>query len=374
MTVSAAPYPWLKNYPPFADWAMPIPAAPVYSLLQTAVARFPNHPCLEFLGRRWSYTETGNAAKRAAAGFQKLGVTKGTRVGLLLPNTPYYVIAFFGIALAGGTVVNMNPLYAARELDSMVKDSQIDILVTMDLTITYPKAHSLLASTPLKKLVVCSMAAALPPLTGLMFNLFKRATVANVEEDDRQLWWDDLIDNKGDYKPVTIDPREDVAVLQYTGGTTGVPKAAMLTHANVVANARQVSAWYGGARLGEERFLAALPFFHVFAMTVILLTGLEFGAEIIMMPRFDLKECLKTIHKKRPTVFPAVPTIYTAINNAPDVDSYDLTSIKLCISGGAPLPVEVKRAFEAMTGAAWWWKATACPKRRRWSAPIPPWA
>jgi long-chain acyl-CoA synthetase len=350
-TASAPAYPWLKNYPRFAPWAMPIPAVPVYRLLENAVERFPDNTCLEFLGRRWSYRETGAMAKRAAAGFQKLGVGKGTRVGLLLPNTPYYPIAFFGIALAGGTIVNMNPLYAARELETMVKDSEIDILVTMDLSLTYPKAITLLETTGLKKLVVCSMAAALPPLSGLLFKLFKRSTVAAVSAGDRVILWDQLLDNAGTPTPVSIDPKTDVALLQYTGGTTGIPKAAMLTHANVTANARQVSSWYGAAEPGKEKFLAALPFFHVFAMTVVLLTGLEVGAEIIMLPRFDLKDCLKTIAKKRPTVFPAVPTIYTAINHAPETARYDLTSLKVCISGGAPLPAEVKRAFEALTGS-----------------------
>ena len=342
-------YPWLKNYPPFADWHMPIPEVPAYKLLEDAVAKFPNNPCMEFLGKRWSYAETGELAARAAHGFQKLGVTKGTRVALLLPNTPYYVAAYFGVLIAGGTVVNMNPLYAARELENMVTDSGAEFLVTMDLTAMYPKARTLLNNTPLKKLIVCSMAEALPFGTAVMFNLFKRSTVANVEEDDRQIWWDTLIDNDGDPTAVAIDPREDVAILQYTGGTTGVPKAAMLTHANITANARQVAVWFNGSSPGNERFLAALPFFHVFAMTVILLVGMEYGAEIIMMPRFDLQDCLKNIHKKRPTLFPAVPTIYTAINNAPNVKDFDLTSIKLCISGGAPLPVEVKKSFEDMT-------------------------
>ena len=342
-------YPWLKNYPPFAAWDMPIPQVPAFKLLHDAVARFPEHPCMEFLGKNWTYAETGELAAKAAVGFQKLGVTKGTRVALLLPNTPYYVAAFFGVLMAGGTVVNMNPLYAARELENMVKDSGAQFLVTMDLTAMYPKARTLLNNTPLKKLIVCSMAEALPFGTAVMFNLFKRKTVADVEEDDRQVWWDTLIDNDGEPAPVSIDPLEDVAVLQYTGGTTGVPKAAMLTHGNITANARQVAVWFNGAVPGDERFLAALPFFHVFAMTVILLVGLEYGAQIIMMPRFDLQDCLKNIDKKKPTLFPAVPTIYTAINNAPNVKDFDLTSIKLCISGGAPLPVEVKKNFEDMT-------------------------
>src|SRR6185503_2318891 len=192
---------------------------------------------------RWTYRETAALAARAAAGFQKLGVAKGTRVGLLLPNTPYYPIGYFGIALAGGIVVNMNPLYAVRELENMVKDSGIEILVTMDLTLTYPKGRTLLNNSSLKKLVVCSMAEALPTGTRLLFNLFKRSTVANVEEDDRQVWWDDLLDNDGKAALPTVDPKEDIAVLQYTGGTTGLPKGAMLTHANITANVRMVSSW-----------------------------------------------------------------------------------------------------------------------------------
>ncbi len=342
-------YPWLKKYPSFAPWNMPIPAAPAAQLLHDAVAKFPNNPCMEFLGKKWTYAETAKLAAQAAQGFQKLGVTKGTRVGLLLPNSPYYIAAFFGILMAGGTVVNMNPLYAAPELENMVKDSGAEFLITMDLNVMYPKARTVLNNTGLRKLIVCSMAEALPFATAVLFNLFKRGDVAAVEEDDRQIWWDDLIDNDGTPEPVAINPTEDLAVLQYTGGTTGVPKAAMLTHANITANARQVSSWFNNPDRGNERFLAALPFFHVFAMTVILLVGMEYGAEIIMMPRFDLKDCLKAIDKKRPTLFPAVPTIYTAINNTPDVGKYDLTSIKLCISGGAPLPVEVKKSFEERT-------------------------
>lgn len=350
MAADGVNYPWLKTYPSFAAWDMELPAAPVFSLLENAAKRFADRPALDFFGKQWTYAETAALAAQAAKGFQKIGVTKGTRVGLLLPNTPYYVAAYFGVLMAGGVVVNMNPLYAVRELETMVTDSGAEFLVTMDLTAMYPKARTLLNNTPLRKLVVCSMTEALPLGTAVLFNLFRRSTVANVAEDDRQIWWEDLVDNDGKPAPVAINPKEDLAVLQYTGGTTGLPKGAMLTHANITANARQVSCWYADPVLGEERFLAALPFFHVFAMTVALLCALEFGAQIIMMPRFELKDCLKKIHKKKPTFFPAVPTIFTAINSAPASKNYDLTSLKLCISGGAPLPIEVKREFEEVSG------------------------
>ncbi len=343
-------FPWLKHYPDYADWSMALPEAPVFKLLHDAVDKFPDNVCMEFLGREWTYAETGKMAAQAAKGFQDLGVGKDTRVGLLLPNSPYYIAAFFGVTMAGGTVVNMNPLYAARELEGMATDADIDVVVTMDLTAMYPKALKLLDTTSVKKLVVCSMSKALPLGTSILFNLFKRSTISDVEDGKRQVWWDELTDNDGTFTPADIDPRNDVAVLQYTGGTTGLPKGAMLTHANLTANARQVACWNSAPEYGSECFLAALPFFHVFAMTVILLCGLEYGARIVMLPRFDLKDCLKTIDRKKPTLFPAVPTIYTAINNAPNVESYDLTSLKLCISGGAALPVEVKRSFEKRTG------------------------
>jgi long-chain acyl-CoA synthetase len=343
-------FPWLKNYPGFADWSMPLPATPVFKLLHDAAGKFPQNVCMEFLGKQWTYTETRDLAHKAAKGFQELGVRKGTRVGLLLPNTPYYIAAFFGVTMAGGTVVNMNPLYTVRELESMAADAGIEVLVTMDLTAMYPKALALLSNTPVKKLVVCSMTQALPLGTSILFNLFKRSSVSEIGDDERQIWWEGLTDNDGIFSPVELDARNDVAVLQYTGGTTGLPKGAMLTHANLTANARQVACWSKDPECGSERFLAALPFFHVFAMTVVMLCGLEYGAEIIMMPRFELKDCLKTIDRKKPTLFPAVPTIFNAINHSPDVEKYDLTSLKLCISGGAPLPIEVKRAFEERTG------------------------
>jgi long-chain acyl-CoA synthetase len=342
-------YPWLKNYPPFVDWHAPIPQLPAYAGFLHAVRQYPDNLCLEFLGNWWTYEEVGHMAARAAKGFQNIGVTKGTRVALMLPNTHYYVVSYMGILMAGGTVVNVNPLYADRELEHLIKDSGADVLVTMDLEAMYPKARKILDLTKLKKLIVCSMTDALPMHKGALFKMFRRKTLADVKEDPLQMWFDELLENRGDFERVEIYPEADIAVLQYTGGTTGVPKAAMLTHANVSANTNQVARWHDKPQHGKERFLAALPFFHVFAMTVVMQVAFEYGAVIVMMPRFDLKECLKTIDKRKITFFPAVPTIFTAINNAPNLKKYDLTSIKLCISGGAALPVEVKKQFEAIT-------------------------
>ncbi|WP_448202508.1 long-chain-fatty-acid--CoA ligase [Azospirillum sp. sgz302134] len=341
---------WDRGYPPDVDWNASLPVLPVTALLDESAARFARHPFLDFMGKRTTYAEVAALVDRAAKGFQAIGVGKGVRVGLFLPNTPYYVVCFYAILKAGGTVVNFNPLYAERELQHQIADSGIDLMVTLDLAVLYDKMARMLAESRLKRLVVCAMADILPFPKNWLFPIVKRAEVARVPADDRHLTFRQLTANDGRPKPVAIDPKEDVAVLQYTGGTTGVPKGAMLTHANLTANAEQCRLWFVGARLGEERMLGVLPFFHVFAMTVVMNFSIRIGAEIVMLPRFDLDQVMETIHKKRPTLFPAVPTIYTAINHHKHLERFDLSSIRFCISGGAPLPVEVKEAFERATG------------------------
>lgn len=342
--------PWLASYPNFADWNMALAPEPAHAAFERSVAAYPNRICMEFLGRTWTYRETGMMVRAAAKGLQDLGVQKGDRIALMLPNTPYYIAMFHAVLLIGGVVVNVNPLYAQRELDVLARDAKPRMLVTMDLEAMYPKARVMVDDNDIEKIVLCSMTEILPWRKAVLFNIFKRKTLARVEDDDRQVWFEDLIENDANYVPASIDPENDIAVLQYTGGTTGIPKAAMLTHANISANAMQVAAWYDSAKIGEEKFLAALPFFHVFAMTVVLNTAMRYGAQIIMLPRFDLKDCLRAITNKKPTFFPAVPTIFTAINTFPEISKYDLSSIKVCISGGAPLPVEVKKAFERLSG------------------------
>ncbi|SMF67273.1 long-chain acyl-CoA synthetase [Azospirillum oryzae] len=352
-------YPWLASYPPTVDWAMPIPARPLTELLEGAVARHGDKPCLNFLGKRTSYRELGGLVDRAARGFQAIGVGKGTRVGLFLPNTPYYVIAFFAILKAGGTVVNFNPLYAERELIHQIGDSDIDLMVTLDLKLLYGKMARMLAETGLKRLVICRMADILPFPKNWLFPIAKRAEIAAIPRDDRHIPFARLIANDGRPTPVTIDAQEDVAVLQYTGGTTGVPKGAMLTHANLYANTIQCATWYaakerkpgeGGGEDGQERMLGVLPLFHVFAMTAVMNFGLHLGAEIVLLPRFELEQVMRTLQTERITLFPAVPTIYTAINHHKHLEKFDLSSIRFCMSGGAPLPLEVKEAFERTTG------------------------
>ncbi|SMH60546.1 long-chain-fatty-acid--CoA ligase [Azospirillum agricola] len=347
---SAGNRPWLAHYPAGIAWDQSFAPTPLHQLFEDAAKRYADRPCLDFLGRRYSYAEVLELVNRAARGFQDMGVGSGVRVGLCLPNSPTYVIAYYGVLKAGGTVVNYNPLYVERELEHQIEDSQTDIMVTLDLKQIYPRVALMLERTRLKTVVVCRMPTILPTVKGVLFRVLKRSEVAPITWDRRHVDFDALLANDGAVRPVRIDPLRDVAVLQYTGGTTGVPKGAMLTHHNLLANARQVAAWFPGMALGQERMLAVLPFFHVFAMTVILNMGLAAGAELVMLPRFETEQVLKTIARRKPTLVPGVPTMYKALLSHPRVGRYALTSIRYCISGGAPLPMELKRQFEQATG------------------------
>ena len=324
---------------------------PATALLDEAVARWPRRPCVDFLGAKWTYAQIGDLVDRAAAGFRRLGVREGMRVGLCLPNTPYSVIAWYGVLKAGGIVVNYNPLYVERELIHQVKDSGTTIMVTMDLEVIYPKVAALLGKTPLEKIVVCPMAGILPFPKNWLFRLLKGKDVAKIPADAVHVRFADLVRDKTPVATAPFDPATTVAVLQYTGGTTGVPKGAMLTHANLTANADQVAAWVpDGFLKGDPKMLGVLPLFHVFAMTVVMNFGIRLGSELILLPRFDLAQVMDVIEKKRPTIFPGVPTIYTALNGAAAKSKRDLTSIECCISGGAPLPADVRARFEELTG------------------------
>jgi long-chain acyl-CoA synthetase len=342
--------PWLAAYPANIDWGAEIPVKPLYALMDEAAERFATRCCIDFLDKRYSYREIGDLVNRAAKGLARLGVKRGVKVGLFLPNCPYAVIFYFGILKAGGTVVNFNPLYAERELANQITDSETEIMVTLDLKVLCDKLVPLAARTGLKKIIVCPMAAVLPFPKNIFFPIAKRKEIARLEANGRIVSSDELVANDGAFTPPAINPLTDIALLQYTGGTTGVAKGAMLSHANVTANAAQLLQWAPGRGAAQEKIVGVLPLFHVFAMTAVMNYAMLLGAEMILLPRFDLQQLLKVIEKKKPTVLAAVPTIYTAINNAKETPSTNLRSLKFCISGGAPLPVEVKHRFEGLTG------------------------
>ncbi len=328
---------------------VPQDAVPVAELLRTTAQTYGARPAIDFMGRQWSYAELDKLVDRAAVGLQGLGVVHGTRVGLCLPNTPYAVIFFFATLRAGGVVVNYNPLYVEREIVHAIQDSETEIMVTMDLALMYPKVAAAAAQTGLRHVIVCPMAGALPRLKGLLFPFARAKDLAQIAHDPMTIRYDALLRNNGQSKSVTINAN-DVAVLQYTGGTTGVPKAAALTHSNITSNCAQVIAGMGLTSYGAERVLGVLPLFHVFALNSVMILSVRSAALMILVPRFELQDLLATIARTKPTMFPAVPTIYTALVEAAAKQDVDLRSIKLCISGGAPLPVETRQRFIELTG------------------------
>lgn len=334
---------------------MDLSGRPLTELLDDAARDFPAKAAIVFKGKTTTYRELAEAVGQTAAGLQKIGVTKSTKVGLLLPNTPTFIIYYFAILKAGGTVVNFNPLYTIEELSFQARDSETRIIITHDLKALFGKVETLLANGVLQRAVVVPFAPLLPTATELLFKIFKRKEIADVAHSPvaAKVTMGPEIERSGaTLKPVAIAPDTDVAVLQYTGGTTGTPKGAMLTHTNLYVNAAQINAWASGLKYGEERVLGALPLFHVFAMTVVMNMAIAKAATIILMPRFQLDEALGLIHKEKPTMMPAVPTIFTAMLNHPKLKSFDMSSMKFCISGGAPLPLEIKLQFEELTGSS----------------------
>ncbi len=319
-------------------------------MLDASVRRFGSRNVLDFMGRTLTYAELGESVDRAARGLQDMGVVKGTRVALCLPNTPYYPILFFAILKAGGVVVNVNPLYVERELAHLLEDSGATIIATCDIAEIHARVLKVAGQMGVKHVITCPIAGALPTLKSIAYRIFKRAEIGHAPNDARHSTFDALLKAKGAPSPVPVSP-DEVAVLQYTGGTTGEPKAAMLSHANLVANADAMVVFVGGEQPHQDRVLGALPLFHVFALTTVLTYSIRTGAEMILMPRFELGALLKTIARTKPSYFPAVPTIYAAITTAAETQTIDLSSIHACISGGAPLPAEVRIAFEAATGA-----------------------
>jgi long-chain acyl-CoA synthetase len=342
--------PWASQYPTTVDWLLDIPVRPVHTLLDEAVAAFAERPFLDFFGRRQTYAQAARLIAKAALGFQRLGVRKGTKVGLLLPNSPYSVICYFAILKAGGTVVNYDPLCAERELIRQIEDSETDIMVTLDLTALYGKVAAARAKTNLRRIVICNMAQAFTVFRGLMFRLAHWGEVAKPSRSTGDVLFDELTENDGTYEEVEIAPLSDVAVIQYTGGTTGEPKGVMLSHQNIYANTCQNRAWFTRAEPGRERLLAIIPFSHSFGMTAVMNFAISLGGELVIFPRFDLKGMLRAITRKRVTILIGVPTLFHAINQCPEIKRYDLSSLKICISGGDTLPRAVQTKFVELTG------------------------
>lgn len=345
-------YPWEKHYPEGLNWHQEIEPQPLYSLLSESAERFASSPCTNFFGTRLTYEQIRQQVDQFAIALQRMGIKKRDRVGILLPNTPQFIIAYFAIAKVGAVIVNYNPLYTLSELSYQVRDSKTRIMITFNLRILFDKVSKLIHSTPLERAVVCDFAECLPKMKRTLFRVFKKREVATVMYGSTYLNYQTMLESAGRFKAVDIDPLRDVALVQYTGGTTGTPKGVLLSHQNVYSNSVQAGMWFTGLEEGGEKMAAVLPFFHVFAMNVVMNLGLLKGCEIILYPRLDLNALLKDIQRYSITLLPGVPSLFAAISNHQNLDKYNLRTIKACISGGAPLPVEVKKAFEAVTGCS----------------------
>lgn len=343
--------PWVLHYPAGIHWDAEIPERPLTDLLKDAARNYGKHTAIDFLGHTYTYDEVYNSARSMAAGLQQLGVEKGTRVGLFLPNSPHFVISYYAILMAGGTVVNFNPLYPTRDIAHQIKDAGVEVMVTFAMRSLLGKLEKCRDEAPVKTTIVAKFADALPFTKRMLFPLVKWRDTMSMPHGEGYVAFETLLE----YAPKAlaapdIKPKEDVAVLQYTGGTTGTPKGTMLTHANLYANTVQCGMWFAGMEDGKERMLGVLPCFHVFAMTVVMNLSVHKGLTMILHPQFNIKDTLRDIARKQPTIMPGVPTIFNAINNYPSLDSYNLTSLKMCISGGAGLPRDVKTCFEKLTG------------------------
>lgn len=339
-------------------WNSPLQPMLLHDQFAAQARKMPDAPLVEFLGRTFSYRRLYSDARRFAAGLSERGIARGDRVGLFLPNVPSYVSAYYGAMMAGAVVVNFSPLYSVDELAAQVVDSGARLLVTLDAPALLPTACKVLDASPLEQLVVVRLADELPRLKSLGLRLLKRSQIAKLpKRDDVGLWndwlpewnWAAWLD--GRTPPLCPVTPADLALLQYTGGTTGTPKGAMLTHANLSSNAQQVDLIDPFDHSARDMILGALPLFHVFANTCVLNRTVVRGGCMALLPRFDAKQVLATINRMKPTGLPGVPTMFQALTDHPDFAATDWTSLRVCISGGAPLPGPLAEKFESATGA-----------------------
>lgn len=343
---------WLNSYPEEVPHSIDYPNISLAQLLINTAKEYPNIDALHFMGKKVKYKNLLDYVYRFANALRSLGVKKGDRVALMLPNSPQAVIGYYGALMIGAVVVQNNPLYTEREIEHQINDSGAETIVALDLV--YPRVANVRETTQLKNIIITSMKDFLPFPKNLLYPLKLKKDGQYVDIPDEKGIYSMMKlmkEQSNEYVEVEINPKEDLALLQYTGGTTGRAKGVMLTHSNLVANVVQVSHWLYKARKGKERVLGALPFFHVFGMTAVMNFNIYIAGTVILVPRFNVGELLELIQKEKPTYFPGAPTMYIALLNHPKTNEYDLSSIQACISGSAPLPVEVQQKFEELTGA-----------------------
>lgn len=344
--------PWFKHYPEEVSQTMEYDKRPLHEFLEESASRFPDKEAVHFMGTELTFQQISDSAKKFASYLQSLGLEKGDRVAIMLPNTPQSVIAYYGAMLGGGIVVQTNPLYTERELEYQMKDSGAKFIVCLDILL--PRASTVKPETDLEHIIVTGIKDYLPFPKNLIYPFIQKReynmVVKPEHSGDTHVWTKVMEEASTDYTPVEVDPEEDVALLQYTGGTTGYPKGVMLTHYNLVSNTQMCSNWLYKTEYAKEVILGILPFFHVYGMTTVMNLTIMQAQKMILIPKFDVDTVLKAIHKQRPTMFPGAPTIYIGLLNHPKLTKYDLSSVEACISGSAPLPSEVQQRFEEVTG------------------------
>jgi len=341
---------WLSSYPTEVSPNLEYPEYPVTEELIKSAERYPEHTALFFLGKSITYRELLHLCYRFANVLREQGVSRGERVALMLPNSPQYVLCYYGTLFAGAVAVQTNPLYAHHDLQHHLADCGAETIVCLDLV--YPRVKAVREGLPLKRVIATGIKDFLPFPKNLLYPLVQKRKGPKVDVDWKKEPVDWLLPllKKAAPAPITrVADMDEPAVLQYTGGTTGLSKGVMLTHRNLMANVTQCKEWVYRAVPGQEVMLTAVPMFHVYGMTVCMNYGLAMGAKLVLLPRFEIDQLLITIHKERPTLFPGAPTMYIAIINHPKLQQYDLTSINCCISGSASLPAEVQARFEELT-------------------------
>jgi len=348
--------PWLERYDPGVPHHLEYPDVPLFHFVEEAARKHPDHTAVIFKGGKLTYRELNDLTDRMAAALAKMGVKKGDRVALLLVNCPQFLISYFGAMKAGAIVVACNPLYAPPEMEHQLNDCGAETIIT--LSRYYPVVKQVQPNTKVKNVIVTNIKEYLPSLLKFLYTLLKEKKEGDrVELAPGDVWFQDVLarHSPSERPQVEINADEDVAIFQYTGGTTGVPKGAMATHKNLVANSLQIKAWLPDTKEAGEIVLVALPLFHVYGMVAAMCYGLAAAATLILIPNpRDLDDLLDTINKYKPSIFPGVPTMYNAINYHPKVieGKVNIRSIRACISGSAPLLRETQTRFEELTGAS----------------------
>ncbi len=345
--------PWLTHYDEGVPQTIDYPAVPIFHFLEESARKYPERACTIFKGAKISFREMDEITDKLAAALADLGIKKGDRVGIFIPNTPQFVMVYFGILKAGGVVVAIDSRYTAPEIVHQANDAGIETMFVMSNF--YNTMKTAQRDTKIKTLIVTNIKEALPPVLKVLFTVAREKKGGfRVELESGDLWLNDLLAKykPGDRPKLDIGP-EDIALFQYSGGTTGISKAAVALHKNLVANTLQVDKWMPNLYVGKETVLMAIPLFHVYGMVVGMLFAISMGASLVMVPNpRDMPDLLGNIKRFHPTVFPGIPMLYNAINNRPEViaGKYNLSSIKACISGSAPLLRETKERFEALSG------------------------